>query len=61
MFQFVGLANGDGVQPVDMGFQNRCHMALNLIKKEETKDSNRVKFKRAGWNDEFLIKLLAQN
>ena len=37
------------------------HMALNLIKKEETKGSNRVKFKRAGWNDDFLIKLLAQN
>jgi predicted transposase YbfD/YdcC len=31
------------------------HMALNLIKKEETKGSNRVKFKRAGWNDDFLI------
>jgi len=35
------------------------HMALNLIKKEETKGSNRVKFKRAGWNDDFLIKLCA--
>jgi hypothetical protein len=28
-------------------------MALNLIKKEKTKGSNRVKFKRAGWNDDF--------
>ncbi len=37
------------------------HMALNLVKKEESKGSNRVKFKRAGWNDEFLLKLLAQN
>jgi len=26
LFQFAGLANGDGVQPVDMGFQNRGHM-----------------------------------
>ncbi len=36
-------------------------MTLNLVKKEKTKGSNRVKFKRAGWNDDFLLKLLAQN
>ena len=30
MFQFAGLANGDGVQPVDMGFQNRCHMVSRV-------------------------------
>jgi predicted transposase YbfD/YdcC len=37
------------------------HMALNLIQKEPSRGSNRVKFKRAGWNDDFLAKLLAQN
>jgi hypothetical protein len=36
-------------------------MALNLIQKEPSRGSNRVKFKRAGWNDDFLAKLLAQN
>ncbi len=36
------------------------HLALNLISKEDSKGSNRVKFKRAGWNDDFLLKLLAQ-
>ena len=36
------------------------HMALNLIRKEKSKGSNRVKFKRAGWNNDFLLKLLAQ-
>lgn len=36
------------------------HMALNLIRKEGSKGSNRVKFKRAGWNNDFLFKLLAQ-
>lgn len=36
------------------------HMALNVIRKEESKGSMRVKFKRAGWNDKFLVTLLAQ-
>ncbi len=36
-------------------------LALNLVKKDKSKGSNRVKFKRAGWNDEFLIKLIAKN
>lgn len=36
------------------------HMALNLIRKEKSKGSMRVKFKRAGWNDDFLATLLAQ-
>jgi predicted transposase YbfD/YdcC len=36
------------------------HMALNLVRKDPSKGSNRVKFKRAGWNDAFLVKLLAQ-
>jgi len=34
------------------------HMALNAIQKEGSKGSMRGKFKRAGWNDEFLTKLL---
>ncbi len=37
------------------------HMALNLVNKHKSKGSNRVKLKRAGWNDEFLIKLMAKN
>ena len=36
------------------------HMALNIIRKETSKGSMRVKFKRAGWNDDFLATLLAQ-
>ena len=36
------------------------HMALNIIKADSSKGSNRGKFKRAGWNDSFLAKLLAQ-
>ncbi len=36
------------------------HMALNAIQKEGSKGSLRGKFKRAGWNDEFLCKLLTQ-
>ena len=34
------------------------HMALNAIQKEGSKGSLRGKFKRAGWNDDFLTKLL---
>jgi predicted transposase YbfD/YdcC len=36
------------------------HMALNIIRKEQSKGSTRLKFKRAAWNDDFLAKLLAQ-
>ena len=36
------------------------HMALNAMQKEGSKGSLRGKFKRAGWNDEFLCKLLSQ-
>jgi hypothetical protein len=35
-------------------------MALNIIRKETSKGSTRLKFKRAAWNDDFLAKLLAQ-
>ena len=34
------------------------HMALNAIQKEGSKGSLRGKLKRAGWNDDFLTKLL---
>jgi len=34
------------------------HMALNAMQKEGSKGSLRGKFKRAGWDDEFLIRLL---
>jgi predicted transposase YbfD/YdcC len=36
------------------------HMALNIVSKETSKGSARVKLKRAGWNDAFLAKLLAR-
>jgi predicted transposase YbfD/YdcC len=36
------------------------HMAINLISKEPSKGSLRVKIKRAGWKDAYLAKLLAQ-
>ncbi len=35
------------------------HMAMNVMQKETSKGSLRGKFKRAGWNDAYLIKLLA--
>jgi predicted transposase YbfD/YdcC len=35
------------------------HMALNVMQKEATKGSLRGKFKRAGWDDAYLTKLLA--
>jgi predicted transposase YbfD/YdcC len=35
-------------------------MALNTIKANKDKGSNRLKFKRAGWDNRFLRKLLAQ-
>ena len=36
------------------------HMALNVVRKEASKGSMRVKLKRAGWNDNFLTTLLTQ-
>jgi predicted transposase YbfD/YdcC len=35
-------------------------MALNTIQANKDKGSNRLKFKRAGWDDRFLRQLLAQ-
>jgi predicted transposase YbfD/YdcC len=36
------------------------HMALNLIRKEPSSGSLRVKIKRAGWKNAFLAKVIAQ-
>jgi predicted transposase YbfD/YdcC len=36
------------------------HMALNLIRKEPSSGSLRVKIKRAGWKTAFLTKVIAQ-
>ncbi|MEO5368358.1 MAG: ISAs1 family transposase [Magnetococcus sp. WYHC-3] len=36
------------------------HMAMNIVRKESSKGSMRVKLKRAGWNNDFLATLLAQ-
>jgi predicted transposase YbfD/YdcC len=35
-------------------------LALNTIKRNQDKGSSRLKFKRAGWDDRFLRKLIAQ-
>ena len=35
------------------------HMALNVMQREGSKGSLRGKFKRAGWNDDYLRRLLA--
>jgi predicted transposase YbfD/YdcC len=35
-------------------------MALNIIKANKAKGSNRIKFKQAGWDDRFLRQLIAQ-
>ncbi len=34
-------------------------LALNVIKTNKDKGSNRIKFKQAGWDDAFLRKLIA--
>ena len=34
------------------------HMAINAMQKERAKGSLRGKFKRAGWDDDFLHRLL---
>jgi hypothetical protein len=34
-------------------------MALNVMQKDATKGSLRGKFKRAGWEDAYLTKLIA--
>jgi predicted transposase YbfD/YdcC len=35
------------------------HMAINVMQKEGSKGSLRGKFKRAGWDDKYLTRLLA--
>jgi predicted transposase YbfD/YdcC len=47
---------------MDNGPQNLAvlrHMALNVMRKEETKMSLRGKLKKAAWNNSYLVKLLA--
>jgi hypothetical protein len=34
------------------------HLTLNLLKKEPSKQSMRVKRQKAGWDEDFLAKLL---
>ncbi len=34
------------------------HMAINAMQKEGSKSSLRGKFKRAGWDDDFLYRLM---
>lgn len=36
------------------------HTALNLVTKEKSKISKRRKFLKAGWNNDFLAKLMTQ-
>jgi predicted transposase YbfD/YdcC len=36
------------------------HMAMNVMQKDTTKGSLRVKFMRAGWDDAYLARLLAR-
>lgn len=35
-------------------------LALNIIKRNQDKGSNRIKFKRAGWDNQFLFKLISE-
>lgn len=35
------------------------HMALNVLQKDPTKGSLRGKFKRAGWNEAYMVSLIA--
>jgi predicted transposase YbfD/YdcC len=35
------------------------HMALNVMQKDTTKGSLRTKFMRAGWDDRYMVRLLA--
>ncbi len=35
------------------------HMALNVMQKDKSKSSTRVKFMRAAWDESYLAKLLA--
>jgi len=36
------------------------HLALNIVNQDPSKGSKRGKFRRAGWDDSFLFKLLVQ-
>ncbi len=49
----TGLGNG----PENLAVLR--HMAINAMQKEGSKGALRGKFKRAGWNDAYLTRLLA--
>ena len=37
------------------------HFAMNIVEKDDSKGSKRGKFKKAGWDDQFLMKLISQS
>ena len=58
----VTMSEDSARDRVDNGPQNLAvlrHMALNVMRKEEMKMSQRGKPKKAAWNNSYLVKLLA--
>ena len=49
---------GKGNAAEDLALLRR--LALNIIKRNTDKGSNRIKFKRAGWDNRFLRKLISE-
>ncbi len=49
---------GKGNAAEDLALLRR--LALTIIKRNIDKVSNRIKFKRAGWDNRFLRKLIAE-
>lgn len=49
--------NRKGYGPMNLAVLR--HMALNLVQRNKSKGSNRAKFKRAAWNDDFLFEILS--
>jgi predicted transposase YbfD/YdcC len=57
------VMNEDHQKPLGQRPSQSCrlaHMALNVMRKDNTKASLRGKFKLAGWKDDYLANLLAQ-
>ena len=53
----------EAAREVRMALENLAllrHLALNIIKRNTDKGSSRLKFKRAGWDDRFLEKLISE-
>ena len=58
----VTMSEDSARNRMDSGPQNLAvlrHMALNVMRKEEAKMSQRGKLKKAAWNNSYLVKLLA--